>query len=124
MLERSRALGDVLVVAVNADASVRELKGPTRPINSENDRATVLAALRCVDYVIIFSEKRAVRVIETLRPDVYAKGGDYTPESLDCEERAALESVGAEIQILPLVPGRSTTATIQKLQEPHENCQD
>ena len=101
-LEQARACGDALIVAVNSDASVRELKGPERPLNAEADRAEVLAALRCVD------------VIGALRPALYAKGGDYTPETLDPGERAALEEVGTEIRILQLVPGRSTTGLLEK----------
>ena len=108
-LQAARALGDALVVAVNGDASVRALKGPTRPVNPEADRAEVLAALACVDYVVIFPEVRVTDVLRTVRPHLYAKGGDYTPETLDKGERAAMDEAGAEIRILPLVPGRSTT---------------
>lgn len=113
-LQQARALGDALVVAVNADASVRALKGPTRPVNGEEDRAEVLAALGCVDYVTIFEEQRVTGLVREVRPHIYAKGGDYTPESLDPGEAAALREVGAEICILPLVPGRSTTAMINR----------
>lgn len=108
-LQAARALGDALVVAVNGDDSVRALKGPTRPVNGEEDRAEVLAALGCVDYVVIFPEVRVTSLVREVRPHIYAKGGDYTPESLDPNERAALEEAGAEIRILGLVPGRSTT---------------
>lgn len=117
-LNQARALGDALLVAVNSDASVRALKGPTRPVNSENDRAEVLAALRAVDGVVVFSEERATRLIEAIRPHVYAKGGDYTVDSLNPEERAALDAAGSAIHILPLVPGRSTTATLQRAASP------
>lgn len=113
-LQQARDLGDALLVAVNSDASVRELKGSDRPLNGELDRAEVLAALRCVDHVVIFEGKRATEVIRHLRPAIYAKGGDYTLETLDPEERAALEEVGAEIQLLSLVPGRSTTSLLKK----------
>ncbi len=115
-LEQARALGDFLAVAVNGDASVRALKGPGRPVNEEADRAEVLAALECVDFVTIFPELRAARVIEAVRPAVYAKGGDYTLESLDAEEVAALKAAGAEIKTLPLVPGKSTTRLLEKMQ--------
>ena len=114
-LEAARALGEALVVALNGDESVRALKGPTRPINDERDRAEVLAGLACVDFVTIFHDPRVTDVIAKVRPHVYAKGGDYTVDSLDPGERAALESAGTEIRILPLVPGKSTTATIEKL---------
>lgn len=113
-LQDARALGDVLVVALNGDESVRALKGPARPINTEDDRAEVLAALECVDYVTIFHTERVTDVVREVRPHVYAKGGDYTVESLNPEEVAALRAAGAEIKILPLVPGKSTTATIEK----------
>ena len=113
-LEEARRCGDALLVAVNSDDSVRELKGPSRPVNSELDRAEVLAALRCIDHVTIFTGKRVTEVIRLLKPAVYAKGGDYTPETLDPGEKAALDEVGAEIRILQLVPGRSTTAILEK----------
>ena len=115
-LQAARALGDALLVAVNGDASVRALKGPTRPINSEDDRAEVLAALACVSYITVFHTERVTDLVRLIRPQVYAKGGDYTVDSLNPEERGALEEVGAEIRILPLVPGRSTTAIIEKWQ--------
>ncbi len=114
-LAEARALGDALVVALNSDASVRELKGPSRPVNTEEDRAEILKALRSVDAVCVFHEPRVTKLIEEIRPHVYAKGGDYTVESLNPEERAALQAVGAQIEILALVPGRSTTATLQRL---------
>lgn len=116
-LRQARELGDALVVGLNSDRSVRELKGEGRPLNTQDDRAEVVAALGCVDYVVIFDGRRATDLIRTVRPHVYAKGGDYTPESLDAEERAALQACGAEIRILPLVPGRSTTALLSKLAE-------
>lgn len=114
-LQKARALGDALVVGLNSDRSVRELKGEGRPLNGQDDRAEVLAALGCVDFVVIFDGKRATELLRTVRPHLYAKGGDYTPDSLDAEERGALESCGAEIKILPLVPGRSTTAIVGKI---------
>jgi rfaE bifunctional protein nucleotidyltransferase chain/domain len=120
-LERARALGDALVVAVNSDRSVSELKGPTRPVNSEQDRARILSALRAVDFVVVFDSLRATEVIRALRPDLYAKGGDYTPESLNPEELAALHEAGTDIRILPLVPGRSTTAILEKAAQPIQN---
>ena len=116
-LREARALGDALVVAVNGDESVRALKGPTRPINSEDDRAEVLAALECVDYVVLFHTERVTDVVRTIRPHIYAKGGDYTVASLDPGERSALEEAGAAIRILPLVPGKCTTATLAKAGE-------
>jgi rfaE bifunctional protein nucleotidyltransferase chain/domain len=117
-LREARALGDALAVGLNSDRSVRELKGEGRPVNVESDRAEVLAALGAVDYVVVFGDKRATALLREVRPHVYAKGGDYTPESLDPEERAALETAGAEIRILPLVPGRSTTSLLEKMRKP------
>jgi rfaE bifunctional protein nucleotidyltransferase chain/domain len=115
-LQQARALGDALVVAVNGDQSVRALKGPTRPINFEEDRAEVLAALACVDHVTIFHEERVANVIRAVRPHLYVKGGDYTLETLHPEEVIALREAGAELRILPLVPGKSTTATLRLVQ--------
>jgi D-beta-D-heptose 7-phosphate kinase/D-beta-D-heptose 1-phosphate adenosyltransferase len=116
-LEQARELGDFLAVAVNGDESVRVLKGAGRPLNSAADRAEVLAALEAVNFVTIFSSVRATQVIEAARPAIYVKGGDYTPESLDLEERAAVQSVGAKTVILPLVPGKSTSQLIQKMHD-------
>jgi rfaE bifunctional protein nucleotidyltransferase chain/domain len=115
-LKQARALGDALAVGLNGDKSVRELKGSGRPLNPEQDRAEVVSALGCVDYVVVFDEKRATRLLREVRPHVYAKGGDYTPESLDPEERAALAGCGAEVCILPLVPGRSTSAMVARME--------
>lgn len=115
-LEQARSLGDALAVGLNGDRSVRELKGEGRPLNTELDRAEVLAALRCVDYVVIFADKRATALLRTVRPHIYAKGGDYKPDTLDADERGALGEAGAQIEILPLVPGRSTTSLLEKMQ--------
>lgn len=115
-LQQAAKLGDCLTVAVNGDESVQALKGPGRPLNGADDRAEVLAALECVDFVTIFPTVRATEVIEAVRPAIYVKGGDYTSESLDPEEVAALNKVGAEIKILPLVPEKSTTRLIERLQ--------
>lgn len=114
-LTEARALGDALVVAINGDDSVRELKGPGRPVNSAEERAEMLRALRCVDRVVVFEERRATGVIEAIRPHIYTKGGDYTPDSLIDEEKALLDRLGVEIRILALVPGKSTSATLAAL---------
>ena len=119
-LREARALGDALVVALNSDESVRRLKGDGRPVNTEEDRAEILLALECVDRVVVFGEDRATGLIETIRPQIYAKGGDYTPESLNAEERAALDSVGAQIEILSLVDGKSTTGTLARMRSAEE----
>ena len=117
-LKQARALGDFLAIAVNGDESVRSLKGAGRPLNSEEDRAEVLAALECVDFVTTFPQLRATQVIEASRPAIYVKGGDYSLESLDPEEVAALKAAGAEIKTLPLVPGKSTSRLIERMQHP------
>jgi rfaE bifunctional protein nucleotidyltransferase chain/domain len=114
-LAAARSLGDKLAVGLNGDASVRALKGNDRPLNQEADRAEVLAALAAVDYVAIFPDVRATRLIEAVQPDVYAKGGDYTPETLNPEERAALEKAGAEIRIIPFEQGYSTTNLLEQM---------
>jgi rfaE bifunctional protein nucleotidyltransferase chain/domain len=114
-LQAARRRGDALAVAVNGDDSVRALKGPTRPINCEADRAEVLAGLECVDFVVLFHTPRVDAVIREVRPAIYVKGGDYTLDTLDPDERAALEAVGARIEIVGLVPGKSTTAVVQKM---------
>ena len=114
-LQQARQLGDALLVALNGDESVRTLKGPSRPLNGQDDRAEVLCALECVDYVTIFPEVRVSNILRAVKPQIYAKGGDYTPESLNPDERDALCEINAEIKILPLVPGRSTTGLITKM---------
>ena len=114
-LESARALGDALAVAINGDESVRTLKGEGRPLNREEYRAELIAALECVDHVMIFAEVRATKLLEQVRPAIYVKGGDYTPETLHGEERGALERVGAEIRILPFEQGHSTSKLIEKV---------
>jgi len=114
-LEAARQEGDVLLVGVNSDVTVRELKGPDRPVNPEADRAALVAALASVDAVCIFPELRATRLIARAQPDVYVKGGDYTVETIPPEERQAAEFAGAKIRFLPVVPGKSTTGLLQKL---------
>lgn len=114
-LQAARALGDALAVAINGDDSVRELKGAGRPLNTEGDRAEVVAALDCVDHVVIFQEVRVTRLIEKMRPSIYVKGGDYTAASLNPEERAALEKIGAEIRIVPFERGHSTSGLIERM---------
>jgi rfaE bifunctional protein nucleotidyltransferase chain/domain len=114
-LEQARQLGDALLIGLNADAAVRSLKGPTRPVNLEGDRAAVLAALQSVDAVCLFSETTATRFLQDARPDIYVKGGDYTLETINQDERRAVEQAGGKVAILPVVPGRSTTGTLAKI---------
>ncbi len=117
-LAQARALGDALIIAMNSDASVRAIKGPQRPVNNESDRAEVLLALSSTDAVVIFADPRTTALIESIRPHIFAKGGDYTVATLDPEERSAMHSCGAAIHILPIVAGRSTTNIITKLATP------
>lgn len=116
-LRQARALGDALVVALNSDASVTLLKGPSRPVNTQEDRAEILMALQSVNGVLVFDEPRVTRLIEAIEPHVYAKGGDYTMDTLDAGERDALVRVGSAIALLPLVPGRSTTSTLDRVKK-------
>ena len=115
-LERARQLGDLLVVGVNSDASVRRLKGPTRPVNRDVDRARVLAGLECVSMVVIFEDNRSTGLMELLKPNIWVKGGDFTIETLPPEEVATARRCGIEIEIMPVVPGYSTTAILQRSQ--------
>ena len=112
-LEEAHALGDCLVLGLNTDASVRRLKGETRPVNTELDRAAVTGALAAVDYVVLFDEPTAETLIEKVRPAVYVKGGDYTRETLP--EAKVVEKYGGEVHFIDLVPGRSTTKIIEKI---------
>jgi rfaE bifunctional protein nucleotidyltransferase chain/domain len=116
-LQRARKFGDLLVVGLNGDRSVRELKGPGRPLVPQRQRAAVLAALACVDAVVIFPQKRAHRFLAIVRPDIYVKGGDYRFETLDARERAVLTNLGSRIRILPFVKGFSTTRLIAKIRK-------
>ena len=116
-LNEAATLGDHLVVAINSDASVRELKGPGRPVNSAEERAEMLCALSAVDSVVVFDSLRATSVIEAIHPHIYTKGGDYTVDSLIDEERELLQRLGTEVRILSLVPGKSTSSTLLKLSE-------
>ena len=112
-LNQAKQLGDILVVALNSDESVRRLKGPGRPINTVADRAAVIAALSCVDYVTVFDTPTPIPLIEKLRPDIYAKGGDYTPEML--AETEAVERCGGQVSILDYVADLSTTAVVKRI---------
>lgn len=113
-LESAAALGDLLVVALNSDSSVRELgKGPDRPVNALEDRARVVGGLKSVDFVLAFEESTPERLIDELRPDIHVKGGDYKVEDLP-ESRIVLD-YGGRVEILPFLPGRSTTETLRRL---------
>jgi D-glycero-beta-D-manno-heptose 1-phosphate adenylyltransferase len=112
-LTEAKALGDLLLVGINSDASVKRLKGPSRPINPEQVRARQIASLECVDYVVIFEEATPEELIRRVRPDVHAKGGDYRAE--DLPEKKVVEEGGGEVRVLSLVPGYSTTSLIEQL---------
>lgn len=114
-LMHAKQQGDILLVGLNSDASVRENKGPSRPVINERDRALVLSALECVDFVTIFDDKTPMPLLDVLRPDVYAKGGDYTISTIVQEERRLVESYGGEIALIPGVEGQSTTNIINRL---------
>ena len=114
-LQQARDLGDALFVALNSDRSVRELKGPDRPVYQETQRALALSALQCVDVIVVFDDRSPLGVIEQLRPEVYVKGGDYTLDTINQEERRLLESFGAEIHILPQIEDFSTSSVIQRI---------
>lgn len=114
-LEKARSHGDALLIGLNGDNSVRLLKGADRPINEEQDRAAVLAALESVDAVCIFAEREATRFLAAVQPDIYVKGGDYNLETINQDERRLVEQAGGKIVILPFVPGKSTTSLLDKI---------
>jgi len=119
VLRGARACGDFLIVGVNSDDSVHRLKGPSRPIRSEQDRLYVLAALEVVDAVVLFGEDTPLELVRALEPDVIAKGGDYTPDAIVGAEE--VRARGGDVVVIPLTPGQSTTFIIQRIenQEPH-----
>ena len=112
-LTKAKSFGDVLIVGLNTDESVKKLKGESRPINNQNDRAEVLLGLKAVDYVILFGERTAENLIAELQPDIYVKGGDYTLETLP--EAKIVQSYGGRVEIVNLVQGKSTTNIIKKI---------
>lgn len=119
-LQAARALGDALIVGLNSDASTRKLKGPTRPINPEGERAELLAGLACVDAVVIFSDATATSLVEAIRPDIWVKGGDYgsLEEALPrLPEAATVLRLGGAVRVLPFVEGRSTTLLVERIRK-------
>lgn len=112
-LAAAKELGDCLIVGLNSDSSVKALKGPTRPINQEDDRAEVVAALAAVDYVVLFTERTAENLIEIVRPGIYVKGGDYRLE--DIPENKIVMAYGGQTILIPEVPGRSSSNVIKKI---------
>jgi D-glycero-beta-D-manno-heptose 1-phosphate adenylyltransferase len=128
-LEQARSLGDVLVVGLNSDASTRHIKGPLRPLVPEGERAAMVAALRCVDYVTVFEQPTAEALVEALRPEVYVKGGDYAsapdratstsplPDEARLPEARVVRAYGGQVVVLPYRAGNSTTALIRRIVE-------
>ena len=114
-LTAAGGLGDILIVGLNSDASVRKLKGEGRPVNPAADRAEVLAGLRAVDHVVVFDEDTAEELVRRLQPDIYVKGGDYSLDRLP--ESAIVAAYGGRTVLVPMVEGRSTTNVIQRLQQ-------
>ena len=115
LLQRARALGDLLIVGINSDQSVKRLKGNDRPLIGENERAELLAALSCVDYVTVFSERTPLRVITAVNPDVLVKGADYSVS--DVVGRNVVEQRGGRVELVPLLPGFSTTGLVESIKQ-------
>jgi D-glycero-beta-D-manno-heptose 1-phosphate adenylyltransferase len=117
-LQQARALGDMLIVGVNSDASVRGYKGPKRPILTQDERAAMLSALECVDYITIFDEPTPEPALARLKPDIHCKGAEYAPPNgRPVPERETVEGYGGRIEYLPLLPGLSTTELLQRIRE-------
>ncbi len=114
-LKEAKALGDILILGLNSDYSVKSLKGSNRPINNESDRAEVLIALKAIDYVVIFDEKTAENIVGEVKPDIYAKGGDYSIDTLP--EAKIVAEHGGKTVLLQLVDGKSSTNIINKCKE-------
>ncbi len=112
-LEETKKYGDILIVALNSDKSVRSIKGEGRPVNNEIDRAEVLSALRSVDYVVLFDEDSPSKLLEEIKPDVHTKGADYNIETLP--EAEVIKKNGGRVEFIEFVPGKSTTSIIRKL---------
>lgn len=117
-LQAAKQIGGILVVLLNSDASVRTIKGQSRPVVPEDERAEMLAGLECVDYVAIFHEDTPIRLLELIRPNVHIKGAEYSSETLP--EATILEGMGTELVFMPMIPGRSTTNIIQRIVETHQ----
>ncbi len=112
-LQATKAFADVMIVCLNSDVSVKKIKGPDRPINNENDRAEILCALECVDYVVLFDESSPVDLLCEIKPDVYTKGADYTIETLP-EAKPVMQN-GGRVEFISFVEGKSTTNVIKKI---------
>lgn len=114
-LQKAKSLGDILVLGLNSSASVRRLKGKSRPINSEEDRAIVLNELKSIDYVVVFDQDTPYELIKTIKPFIIAKGGDYIAD--DVVGKDIVEAYGGRVEIIPFVDGKSTTNIIEKMRE-------
>jgi D-glycero-beta-D-manno-heptose 1-phosphate adenylyltransferase len=114
-LQFARQQGDILIVGINSDASVRSLKGPGRPLMPSDERAELLAGLQCVDYVVIFDELTPERALARLQPDIHCKGTDYGPGGKAIPEAAIVEGYGGKVCFIPLVPGISTTELMRRI---------
>ena len=114
-LEKTKTFADYMIVLLNSDKSVRSIKGEGRPINNENDRAEILCALRCVDYVVLFDEDSPRNLLDEIKPDVYTKGADYTMENLP--EADIMKKNGTKVEFIDFVEGKSTTKTIEKISQ-------
>jgi rfaE bifunctional protein nucleotidyltransferase chain/domain len=112
-LEKAKKEGDILIVALNSDRSIRSIKGPSRPFTPEAERAEVLSALTCVDYVVIFDEPDPLELISFLKPDILVKGGDWTPETTIGRE--VVEGIGGKVVIIPQIQGVSTSAVVDRI---------
>ena len=112
-LQKTKSFADYSIILLNSDKSVRSIKGPTRPINNENDRAEILCALSCVDYVVMFDEDSPRNLLDEIKPDVYTKGADYTLATLP--EADIMRKNGTRVEFIEFVQGKSTTATIEKM---------
>lgn len=112
-LEKTKSFADYSIVLLNSDKSVRSIKGEGRPVNNENDRAEILSALRCVDYVVLFDEDSPASLLDEMKPDVYTKGADYTMETLP--EAEIMRKNGTKVEFITFVEGKSTTNTIEKM---------
>lgn len=112
-LQKTKTFADILIVCLNSDVSVKKIKGPDRPVNCENDRAEILCALSCVDYVVLFDESSPEKLLCEIKPDVHTKGADYTVETLP--EAKAIMANGGRIEFISFVEGKSTTSIIEKM---------
>ena len=121
LLQHARDQGDILFLGLNADASIKRLKGPDRPVQNEQDRASIMSGLGCINYIVLFEEDTPIKLIEAIKPDVIVKGGDYRPDEVVGAD--VVKAHGGRVEIVPLLEGRSTTRIIERSTErrPTEN---